>query len=1112
MMKKLKSQGYLYLLLIILVSCNIGTFNPESGEKTLEKTDNTLLKLKSNQVSEPFIVGVSSGPHSIDPINSWDSASDNVIVQVCEGLFQYNLSDPSMPRVNHLAESYWWKDDTTLQIKLREGIFFHDTYPFKAIEAAWNINRILYFTNSSGTLPGNMTIADPSSLYYFPDGTPIINSVATVSEYNITITLNNPYGPFLDLLCFPSSYMVSPYSTPADDYIDLYTGDLVGTGPFIYNGYTPNVEVNFTAFDTYWQGKADINDMTFLVLLDSVSRSNAMLNHEIDYLQGPIPSMFPTFEADPSITVMKFTDTYGVPSLTYNYLGMNNMLINLSWRKAISYAINYTYIIKELMNDLAIRANSPISPAFGAAYNASVAAADYDLATARQVLVDAGIAPGYPVNSDPNDPTWLAANLLTINYTYNLGNKFREDMYDALHNWLSAIGIFVEDDGTTWSDFLMKLYVYPDKLGLYWSAWIPDFKDPYNLLDALFSPWSAGNSAQVNDAKLNSMMATALATVDDPARNAIYKNIQSYLAERLYPHCFGFHPKITEVHSSRLSNVPYNAFLRLYFYPCKWTLPFHIYIDDSDPNYDWSKTALENDWCTGSGSWGDPYVISNLEINGINLVDCIEIKNSNAYFELRNCTIHQALQYGIKLSNTNNSLIYNNSIYDNPIGGLYAEYSNNHSIYDNKFWNITNGYNGYGIMLFFSNHCDVFHNTITFNFAGIASGYNFDSHIFENTVRNNTLGIVTGYGSNTTIELNDVISSTLHGIVLQETNETIVKNNLIMHNNYTGIYLIGYTTGNNYNTITSNQIYNNRLGVGLNYLSDHNVIYLNEFIGNTINAQDNGTLNAWDNGEIGNSWDDYVGVDANDDGIGDTPYLIEGTAGSMDNFPIYEDGVDLAPVITIISPNPSDVFGTQAPYFEIDIESVALNSTWYTVNHGVNITFLGSSGYLDTTEWSGLGNGTVIITFYANNSKGVIGIAEVIVYKDILAPIIIINAPEAADEFTSYAPIYDITIQEANLDTMWYTIDNGITNFTITLYSGTIDETAWFSLPNGQVTIYFYANDTLGDIGSSYVIVFKNEPITPPPEIPGANPILILVILSIGIAGLIWQFKNKKLK
>jgi hypothetical protein len=48
-------------------------------------------------------------------------------------------------------------------------------------------------------------------------------------------------------------------------------------------------------------------------------------------------------------------------------------------------------------------------------------------------------------------------------------------------------------------------------------------------------------------------------------------------------------------------------------------------------------------------------------------------------------------------------------------------------------------------------------------------------------------------------------------------------------------------------------------------------------------------MNQWDNGTIGNYWDDYNGSDLDDDGIGDTPYIIPGPGGNQDNFPIWDD-------------------------------------------------------------------------------------------------------------------------------------------------------------------------------------------------------------------------------
>ena len=88
-----------------------------------------------------FITSTSSGPSTLELVDAWDSASNNVLEQVVETLFSYNFSDLNLPRTNHLAYSYWWKDNVNLHIKLREGILFHDGTPFDAQAAKWNLDR-----------------------------------------------------------------------------------------------------------------------------------------------------------------------------------------------------------------------------------------------------------------------------------------------------------------------------------------------------------------------------------------------------------------------------------------------------------------------------------------------------------------------------------------------------------------------------------------------------------------------------------------------------------------------------------------------------------------------------------------------------------------------------------------------------------------------------------------------------------------------------------------------------------------------------------------------------------------------------------------------------------
>ena len=95
--------------------------------------------------------------------------------------------------------------------------------------------------------------------------------------------------------------------------------------------------------------------------------------------------------------------------------------------------------------------------------------------------------------------------------------------------------------------------------------------------------------------------------------------------------------------------------------------PSFVHVDGSIPD-NWSDTATENEWCTGSGTREEPYIIENCTIDASSspIESGIFINNSkNVYFIIRNCSLSNAgsdnQDGGIKLENTNNGTIYNNT-------------------------------------------------------------------------------------------------------------------------------------------------------------------------------------------------------------------------------------------------------------------------------------------------------------------------------------------------------------------------------------------------------------------------------------------------------------------
>jgi len=547
-----------------------------------------------------------------------------------------------------------------------------------------------------------------------------------------------------------------------------------------------------------------------------------------------------------------------------------------------------------------------------------------------------------------------------------------------------------------------------------------------------------------------------------------------------------------------------------------------ILVDDSDPNYNWSYTASTYDWCSGSGTWGDPYVIENVYIDGqsdvpetpgkIHSENCISIRNSIKPFIIRNCTILRSgleeYDSGIYIRTVQNGIIYNNTI--NYCGeGVYVDwYSRNITISENIFIsdNVTApakaiqvAYLSHNITIcgnyFFdyyesvsvggSDNCTVENNLIenTYMKAGVYFGYSDYGKILNNTLK----FILVSSGSGHEVSDNIVENCANSGIRISACPNTTITGNKIT-NCDTGINIMASDN----NTIKNNSVASNTAyGIYLDSNTEDSLIYLNQIFDNGIQAYDQGSNNKWDNGSIGNYYGDYSGKDANDDGIGDTPYTIPGIETVKDNYPIWWD----PPIISIISPLGNEVFGHNSPEYSLSIEGVP-DTMWYIIEGIIGIFSITElTGTVNQSEWEKKGHGEMItLSFYANDSLGYLGFKEVIIWKDLVAPKITINSPTPNQLCGVNSPTFSLTIIEEDLVSAWYTIEGLAGTFLLLELNGTLNQDAWDNVPEGDITITFHAIDRAGNIGTESVTVIKSIP--SPPVIPGYNLCFLLGILS----------------
>ncbi len=631
----------------------------------------------------------------------------------------------------------------------------------------------------------------------------------------------------------------------------------------------------------------------------------------------------------------------------------------------------------------------------------------------------------------------------------------------------------------------------------------------------------------------------------------------------------------------------------------------YIYIDDAGLNgITWAEAELEP-WLSGSGTWGDPYIIENV-INydtgmmGAGVVASISIMYSDKPFIIRNCTLLNS-SFGIELYAVKHGTLINNTLSGN-IQGIRPVNSENITIRDN-----TINDNGYGIYSPGANNLyDIINNTMFYNYVGgislvspsniniteniiigigdyidvmaggiriyggwnliiknnkitnssdegivFSGGNNNKNQILNNIIKgsktqgiytissrnqiiwNNTIidsidsgiqivkstygdnnnitdnsiigsgsnGIYTQGSSNNNITNNSIIRSGSNGIYIQGGSNNTISNNNVSDSNLDGLYLLDSHNNNISNSIFSNntksgtyiqssylnQLWENRFinndlyGVRIwGSASINNILYLNKFIGNTLNTYDDGSsitdLNYWNNSNAGNFWDDYSGEDYNDDEIGDTPYEINTPYTVpivMDYLPIWDDG----PAIIVKSPQDYDVY-LDPPSFVVECFDPGLDMMWYTVNYSTIKHFIFDNGSIDFNIWKDLSEGNISLRFYGNDTDGNIYFKEITVVKDNSSPIIMLNSPFNGSLFGINAPTFNISITDPALNLKWYTLNDGNLTHIFSSSTGAISQSAWESVPEGNVKITFYANDLVGL--SSFEVLTLTKDISPP--------------------------------
>jgi dipeptide transport system substrate-binding protein len=415
-----------------------------------------------------------------------------------------------------LAQSWEISDDGLEYLfHLRRGVRFQSSAVFTPTREM-NADDILFSLERQWKEDHPFHDVSGSNYDYFKDmGMPeLLKSIEKVDDYTVRIRLTRPEAPFLADLAMPFNIIQSAeYGEQLlrDGKPEMIDTNPIGTGPFEFAGFQPDIAVRYRAFAGYWGGRQPIDTLVFSVTPNAAVRLTKLKSGECHVIPFPNPGDRQTIEADPNL---KFLEQEG---FNIGYLALNTSkppFNDVRVRRAINMAIDKAAIIEAVYQGAGVVAKNPLPPTLPA-YNDDIEDYPYDPAAAQKLMIEAGLADGFDTD------LWY----IPVSRPYNPNGKRVAELiqYD-----LAKIGIRATLMSDDWSAYRQRLQNGETSMALY--GWTGDNGDPDNFLDVLLGCTAAriggNNIARWCNTDYDRLVTEAKLTTNNEQRTRYYREAQ----------------------------------------------------------------------------------------------------------------------------------------------------------------------------------------------------------------------------------------------------------------------------------------------------------------------------------------------------------------------------------------------------------------------------------------------------------------------------------------------------------------------------------------------------------------------------------------------------------
>lgn len=502
-----KRRIYLAMACVMLLSVLVGCSSKKGEDADDRSSEKKVLNF-----------GVFNAIDTLEPTNDWDSW---YIVRIGVGETLVRFSE-DMSAEPWLADSWTVSEDQlSWTFKIHEGVEFSNGTQLTAEAVKNSIERVFQ------VLPERAT----TEFFEYES--------IEADDLTLVIKTKEPTPNLPGMLADPL-FLIVDTTADTDKFADE---GAVCTGPYMY---IPRTGETITAVKNpnYWDGDAPLDEVNFVLIEDTSTRSMALQSGEIDIAANMATVDLPIFESDKGFSIKEIESL----RLVMAYMNLEKVLSDEALRQAVICALDLESYCENLLDGRFTAGAGPLPPSIGYGFEDLDNPYAYDINKAKSVLEAAGYK-----DSDGDGYIEKDGSTVTLDYVFYSSREELPLLAEATQNSLKQIGIKVELEQVEYATMMDRKAAGDYDLCSI-NVITAGTGDPQTFLCGYFETGAANNNGGYSNGELDKLLNELKVEFDMDKRVELVEKAQQSLIDNP-GYIFYAYPNTNIVHSTKVSGV-----------------------------------------------------------------------------------------------------------------------------------------------------------------------------------------------------------------------------------------------------------------------------------------------------------------------------------------------------------------------------------------------------------------------------------------------------------------------------------------------------------------------------------------------------------------------------